>query len=194
MKPTSVIFLIVSVVLIAAGSITAGLAKDLAEKEDVAFLNKAGEDIVFTYDYSKDGISTINLDLKEADVNIIGESEESYIELINFSWGSYEFSSARPTLNVINNWDGLSLSGIASFVSNMDGLCGVVNYLNSVNSQKVVNVYLSPESEIAAVSCDLDKGTVRMEKCNMTIDYSINIEDGEKYINGTLIGAGKAAN
>jgi hypothetical protein len=33
-----------------------------------------------------------------------------------------------------------------------------------------------------------------MEKCNMTRDYSINIEDGEKYINGTLIGSGKTEN
>ncbi len=189
MKPTSIIFLIVSVVLIAAGVITAGLAKDLAETEGVALSQKADEDMVFVYDYSKDGISTIKLDLKEAEVNIIGEAETSYIELINFPRGSYEFSSSRPSLNIINNWDGFSLSGVASFVSDINGLSGVIDYFNAVGSQKIVNIYLSPESEVDAVACNLAKGVVCMEKCNMSRDYIINIEDGEHYINGDLIGA-----
>lgn len=193
MKPASVIFLIVSAVLIVAGIVTCHFAADLNTVDGTPIIHPAGEDLVFTYDFGKDQINTVKMVLKEAEVNIIGESENSYIELINFPAGSYEFSSAHPTLSVINDWDGPSLSGIASFVSEINGLCGLVNYLNLQGSEKVVNLYIAPESTVDGVTCDLSEGTVRMEKCNMSRDYNIKIEDGEHYINGTLMGSGKTA-
>ena len=191
MKPTSVIFLIVSAVLVVAGVVTCHFAADLNTVDGTPIIHPAGEDLIFNYDFSKDQINTVKMVLKEAEVNIIGEAETSYIELINFSAGSYEFSSAHPTLSVINNWDGLSLSGIASFVSEINGLCGLVNYFNLQGSEKVVNLYIAPDSTVDGVTCELAEGTVRMEKCNMSRDYNIKVEDGERYINGTLIGSTK---
>ncbi len=187
MKPTSIIFLIVSVLLIIAGAVTCKFAEGFAKGDGTTLIHPEETDMVFTHDFSREQIKTIKLVLKDAEVNICKDAEETYIELINFPSGSYEFSSSHPTLTVVNDWEGFTLSGTASFVSNINGLCGLINYHNFADAKKVVNIHIAEDSSVKDISCKLDTGVLNLDNWhNMSINYDPDINNGEVYLNGVL--------
>ena len=96
MKPTSIIFLIVSVALALAGLVTMRIAEGIGVREGIQVVADTTDegDSVFTYDFSEDSIGKISVSVGTADINIIGGADKPYIELVNFADGLYEFSGA----------------------------------------------------------------------------------------------------
>ena len=75
MKPTSIIFLIISVLLVIGGFTTMGVAKKLAAEEGVelvAEISEGNEDYVFQYEYAQDNVGKIAVSVKNAKVNVYG--------------------------------------------------------------------------------------------------------------------------
>lgn len=178
MKPVSIIFLIVSALLIVVGLITAGVAGGIARAEGFSLVQAKGEDSAFRYEYADDNIGKISLGIKNAEVNIIGGADKGCIELINFPEGMYEFSAANRTITVRNNSELFSVSGIASFVGSFRGLGGIVNYFNLAGTDRVVNIYISAETPITVVDCTLSEGDVNIENCDILADYNVSVDEG----------------
>ena len=71
MKPTSVIFLIFSIILIASGVGVLFLAQSMADNENIALFSQSVDDddnLIDTYDYTDDSIGHITLNLRDADI------------------------------------------------------------------------------------------------------------------------------
>ena len=182
MKPTSIIFLIISLVLIILGVTVTGVAKRLAAADDVQLVVNASDEennSVFTYQYNEDNIAKIALNLKNAKVNIIGGAETPYIELKNFSEGMYGFSATNRVITVNDNVDFTSLSGVASLASNFKGLRGFVNHFKLSKLEKTVNVYLCPEYPVNVIDCKVESGEVNIASCISFADYNVSIGDGK---------------
>ncbi|MCI8386846.1 MAG: DUF4097 domain-containing protein [Clostridiales bacterium] len=181
MKPTSIIFLIVAVILAIGGFTTMRIAESLAKQEGIELVvdtHDDDEDYVFKYEYDADSIGKIALNIKDAKVNVIGGADKPYIELVNFPEGMYEFSSANRILTVSNNSDLSSLSNIANMAMNFKGLRSLVNYRNINDRDKTVNIYLCDDYPVKIVECKLGNGNVQIEKNSTQTDYNIEIGKG----------------
>ena len=167
--------------LVVGGFTCMGIAEKMAAAEGIELVNKQTdeENHVFTYEYGDDSIGRITLNIKDAEVNIIGGASDSYIELINFADGMYEFSSANNILSISNNSNLSSLNGIASMAMNFKGLRSLVSYYNISGRDKIVNVYISDECPVKIVSCELDTGAVTIEDGSTQTDYNIMLGEGD---------------
>lgn len=182
MKPTSIIFLIVAAVLVITGFVTAGIAKQLAVSEGielVASVSDESENYIYTYQYDSDNIAKISVNVRNANVNIIGGSTKPYIEIINFSEGLYEFSSSNRILSINDSTDFTSLSGITSIATNFKGLRSFVNYFKLSGLEKTVNIYLSPDYPVNVVDCSVGAGEVNIKESLTSTDYNVDIAAGK---------------
>ena len=181
MKPTSIIFLIVSILLGLGGIVTMRVAESMAAKEGIEIISETAidsDDYIFTYEYGSDNIGKISLNIKDAKVNIIGGAAKPYIELINFAEGMYEFSSSNRIITVSNNSDLSSLSAIASMAMNFKGLRGLVNYYNISGREKTINVYLCSEYPVKIIDCKLESGEISVGSSKTLTDYNLELTNG----------------
>ncbi len=180
MKPTSIIFLIVSVLLIISGIITMGVANRLGAAEGIVLAETPGDsdEHTVTYEYENGSVLKITASVRDADVNIIGGAARSYVELINFFEGTYELTESNRVLTVRDSVDLTSPDGIASFAMNFKGLRGIVNQINSMGLKKTVNIYLSDVYPVNVVECSVGEGSVIITGNKSATDYIINIEKG----------------
>jgi hypothetical protein len=184
-KPASIIFLIVAVVLAIGGLTTMRIAEGIARKEGIEILNEISpetKDYRFVYEYEADSIGKISLNIKEAKINILTTTTKPYIELINFAEGTYEFASSNRIITINNNSDFSIISGIASKALNFKGLRSIVNYMNVNGLEKTINIYLSESYPVKIIDSKLEKGDVLIENSKTTTDYNIDIVSGGLYI------------
>ncbi len=181
MRPTSIIFLIVSVLLIIGGFATAGVAKQLAASEGISLTDEiSSEDgtYVYSYDYSRDSIGRITVNVRDAEINIIGGADKPRIELINFPEGMYEFSSSNRILMVNNNTDFSDPSNIANLAMNFKGLRSFVSYYNIGSLPKTVNIYIAESNPVKIIDAEIETGTVSLKNCSVSADYNISVGQG----------------
>jgi len=180
-KPTSIIFLVVSIILVITGFSVVGVAQGMANTEGIELVNTPDDDAgnyIYRYDYDSDSIGKITVNVKDAKINIIGGAAKPYVELVNFADGMYEFSSANRNLMISNNSDYTKMSGIASLVMNFKGLRSLINYYNISGLQKTVNIYLCADYPVKSVDCRLDSGDIEIRDCTTATDYIAEIGTG----------------
>lgn len=154
MKPTSVVFLVVAALLIIGGMITCSVARNIAEADGyLLFSDTEDGGTRRTEDFSDQPITKIEIAFSDAEVCIIGGAEKSYVEILNFRDGMYNFSTAGKTVKLDEITDmksmfdlsnGFSFSGIRYFLraKQPEGVRRVNIYLNGLaaESLKIVNV------------------------------------------------------
>ena len=98
MKPTSVIFIIVSVILACTGLLLCMSAENLAVEQGVALFNQQGDsenNYTESFDIDEEYLKKIVVSLNDVSVNVYGGAEKSHIDLINFNNGSYDLTSSK---------------------------------------------------------------------------------------------------
>ena len=181
MRPTSVIFLIFSVILIASGVGVLFLAQGMAESDDIALFAQSldeNDNLVEIYDFTDQSIDRISLTLSGASVNVYGNSEKSYIELINFPKSTYNLSVSSKTINIDNTISLLSLVRIKENGLNFSGFRHYLHTGDYSDKPKTVNIYIKPEEEIKVYNFALSKGDVIISNIKNSADYSITTGSG----------------
>lgn len=181
MKPTSIIFLIVSLVVVLLGFATVGVANGLAASQDVELGMPAAEDGNYYAEpeFDPETVGKISVALGEATVNVIGGAEKSYIELINFTEGMYASSSSNRVFTLNDSTELSSFSSIISMVSGFKGLRTFVDYFGMRNLERTVNIYLCDDYPVNAIEISLEKGIVNIKNNRTLTDYYVDIESGE---------------
>ena len=183
MKPTSMIFLVLSLILIFGGFMTCNVAKSMAASQGIPIYDTTFDsngDAVYTYDISDTALNKLILNFSGVDVNIIGNAERSYIELKNFDVNSY-----RVTLSGGN----VTVDGTVGFLSSLlDMSAGGIQFkglryflLDKPDPErpKSVTVYLTSLSELKTLSVSLEKGTVAFENIQNSLDYSVSLNNAD---------------
>ena len=181
MKPVSIIFLVVALLFGIGGYACMRVGQSMAAKEGVDLLAGTAvgdEDYIYTYEYDDDTIGKISVNVKEADINIIGGASKPYVELINFAEGMYEFTSSNRILTVSNNSDFSEISDIASLVFNFKGLRSLVNYNNIRGRDKTVNIYVTDDCPVKIFECKVERGNVSISSNSSQSDYNVTIGEG----------------
>ena len=182
MKPSTVIYIAISVLIMLIGMFicSAATASAEASNTDIYYSkeNEAG-DMVFTYDFTENNIRKLSIETLDADINIYKVQGNSYIELINFADGTYTFSYTNRIVSLTNN---TNLSNLLQFGTNnfyFDGLRHYLRGISDPNKSKTVNVYVGSDSAIQSVVLSAASGDISLASMTNTCDYSITVSDGK---------------
>ena len=184
MKPTSLIFLALSLILLVGGFMVCGVAKSMAKNQGIRIydqeINKDG-DSVYTYNIADDTVTKLALKFSGIDVHIRGSESESYIELKNFDANSYSTTLTGSTVTV----DGTV--GFMSSLIDMSGggirFKGLRYFLMekpSGDQQKSITVCISRNSGLKSLNVTSEKGDVYLSDIAGGIEYSISTTDSAK--------------
>ena len=173
MRPASLIFLVLAVILAISGVITCSVAKSMAAKEGVELFYQTIDtenNSTYTYDMSADTVNKIVLNISDADINIIGNAKSNYIELINFNINTYGFTVSN---NVLTVDDTLSLMSIFNFTEGGIEFKGLRHYLNTnafASKPKTVNIYLTEASMVKMMNITLASGDLNISDITFNTD------------------------
>ena len=173
MKPTSIVFLVIAALLIVGGIITCSIAKDIAETDGYALFHDTENGGSYVrHDFKSADVSKIELVVTDAEINIKGGTEESYIEFFNFRDGLYTFSTSGKVISL----DELpNLKSILSFNSgfSFSGMRYILRAGTTNLGPKVVNIYIGPESSLKVISVTADNCTLNADKISTQFDLNI---------------------
>ena len=181
MKLTSVIFLIISVILLFTGVFLCNYAREMAPNEaaiDGYIVNENGDTVVEYY-FEEDGISTVNVDLADCDVQIVKGGKTSYVVMKNFLTTQYICSVSGKILNVSNN---ISLSDYINFDGTGVKFGGVwqtlrAKFVDKGNTDRLVYVYIGEDETIKQINVTSNGGVVRLVGFNDGQNVSLTLNN-----------------
>lgn len=181
MKPTSIIFLVFAIVIFISGMITCTVAKGMAKSSGVVLFEQTKDEngnTVIKKDIPEDKtVTKVLLNLSDADVNVYGGAEKSYIELINFDVNSYGMNVSNNTMSITDSFDITSLF-TSSGGTQFKGLRYYVSGYGKSEGGRVVNIYISDNSDMTGVSVNLSSGNVYIGNMYSDFDYAVSIKKG----------------
>lgn len=186
MKPTSIIFLILSIILIAFGIGLCFVAENMSAAQDIELYSTSVDsdgNNVERYELENADISRISLILKNSNVNIISTSEESYIELVNYSKNTYEFSMNLKTVAIDDTVNLMSILNFAEGGFKFEGLRYFFTPDMYKDRQKAINIYIKEENSLKVIDITLGEGNLLIDSITTRIDYTLNIEQGNVEFN-----------
>jgi hypothetical protein len=176
-KPTSVIFLILSVILIAGGAVTCIAAQKMAVANGIELFSQETDENsngIETHEFSETNTNKITLNLKDVNVNIIGNSEKSYMKLTNFSKNTFEYLISNKNLTVDDSINLFSLFQITTGGIGFNGLRHYILYDRFKDKQKTVDVYISKDDSIKQFDITVDSGIITISGITNQADYILN--------------------
>lgn len=193
MKPTSIIFLIVTVMLACGGILLCISAENLATEQGVALFRQeqdGNNNYIESYnDIDTETLRKLTVSLKDADINVIGGAETSRIELVNFGDNSYNITMGTTQLT-ISSIDGISgLIDLDSFKINFDGFRNYPNYLKFRNKEKTVNIYLSDNAPLIFLELKTELGNIAISDIGIDCDYRLSCGEGSISLAGITTGS-----
>lgn len=181
MKKTSIVFLCIAVLLIICGIVVKNKGLEKAEAKNLELFRQElrdNGDFVETVKISTEDTNKININLKNADINVIGGCESSYVEIINFNALEYASYSNNRSFNIENDLIS-SLTGRAEGGSiKFNGVRDFVRF-DKHNQEKMINVYLAADSAVKIFNITLDEGNVSFEGITPVCDYTIILNNGD---------------
>ncbi len=184
MKPSSIIFLIISALIIAAGCILCTVGSNMAAEQDVALFETdiavIDGDIITSDTFDASAINKIKMNLDEVHVYVsASETGESYLELRNFQVGGYDYSIQNKMLLIDNETSLFSLMRIAEGNFSFDGLRHYLTYKAGANTEKSLYIYLAEDAALNAFDINVKRGSVTVEDLAFTADYNISLRAGD---------------
>ena len=187
MRPASVIFLIISVLIIAAGLGLCFFAQNKAEKEGIELFEDVSEengDIVEIIDFAEEDleIGRISFDLSDCEVSV-SSGERSYVELVNFEEGRYIRSTTNQTLSIEDTISFRSILGFAEH-GEFKGIRQYLQYYSNsrdkIERDKKINVYINPQDNIKIYEINVKKGNVALGDLSArNADYKVVVGTGD---------------
>lgn len=176
MKPTSIVSLIISVLLIIVGLVTCFIAQNMAQDNgEYLFAEERNDDLIQTVDLTDSEISKIELIVGEAEINIYGRAEKSYIEFVNFRENYYALSATNRVLSFDEIPDVMSMLKFWENGFSFKGMRYILNFNNQPEDDKpkAINIYLEADREIKIFDINADVCTLHIENMTSPTDYNI---------------------
>lgn len=183
MKPTSVIFLIISAVLILSGVIVCCVAGVISDGQDVElycdYVDETGN-AVTEHEINGKNLTSININVDKAIVNVYGNSPKSYVKVENYPDKAYDLWLTAGKLN-IEDADVMSIFSSLRINESGFGFDGLRHYLalgKYKNKDRIINIYLSEQDVLSNVQIDIENGEVNMHGFNVTTTIDIEVDNG----------------
>ena len=186
MKPTSVIFLIVSILLACVGILLCITASSLATEQGIGLFSQIGDEddnYIATQSFAEDDLKKIVIKVSNVNVNIIGGAEESKIELVNFMNNSYNIQAGRSTLQISDNSGINGIVDLENFKINFGGFRDYLHYIfdyieGNEKKAQILNVYLTDEADLVNLNITVGNGDITITHMQTECDYKIVLANG----------------
>lgn len=182
MKPTSVIFLIVAILLACVGFLLCMTATSLATEQGIGLFSQVGDaddNYVHTETFSEEELKKIVVKVSDVKVNVIGGAEESRVELVNFMNSSYQVQAGRSTLQISDNAGISGIIDLENFKINFNGFRDYLHYIfDRTEREKSLNIYLTDSADLVNFNITSTTGDITISDLATDCDYKIVIENG----------------
>ncbi len=186
MKPTSVIFLIVAILLACVGFLLCITATSLATEQGIGIFSQVGDaddNYVHTEYFSEEDLRKIVIKVSDVNVNVIGGAEESKIELVNFLNNSYSIQAGRSTLQISDNSGITGIIDLENFKINFGGFRDYLHYLfdfiegNEAKAQ-ILNIYLTDSADLVNFNITVEDADITVSHIQAECDYKLILANG----------------
>ncbi|MBR4881587.1 MAG: DUF4097 family beta strand repeat protein [Clostridia bacterium] len=198
MKPTSIIFMILAAILIVVGVIICIVGGSMAGNDNPLLcdvVDAEGNEIT-TYSLSEYDLSDISIDIKNAEVNIIGQSTENYIEFKNINTVTYDFVINKHKLD-LSTVNPFNISSMVKFRENEGGFSGLRYYLYLGRyKEKVsqINIYVTPELALDSIKVSVKNGDITVKNMISDTEYDLTAVKGNVVCENTATAAALTVN
>ena len=182
MKPVSLIFLIIAVILTIVGLLMCSVASLQAKRQgvdlfDTKIVNGQSES---EYDFSEDVIGKIQIEVSDCDVNIICGADKNKVIMNNFSSAGYICEVENRAL-VIE--DTVNLFDITDIIENgkirFKGFRYYLRDRKITTGSKSLDVYISDKFDIKIIDVTVNNGDVNIAGYENNMDYTVKISKGK---------------
>lgn len=181
MKPTSIIFLVLSVILIATGYISMQMAVTLAENENIALysddLDEDGNRLGTVY-YNSLEHDKIEISVSDATV-YLRQGDEEKVVFKNYTEGSYTAIKSGVSYIISDNLSAIDMITSGKFNLTFKGLRHYWHDREILSRPKEVWVYTTDNTVLTAIDVKLGSGTVNIKDYEVAFDVMASVESGK---------------
>ncbi len=181
MKPASIIFLVIAVVITSVGFFLCRKAESRAEAEGVELFNSSTDEDgnrVSTLRYNTDTMQKISVTLNRGTVYVRRGAEQK-VETVNMMDGFYlkgistNMLQINDTLGVVDMFKegGLGLS--------FNGLRNIFRSFDLIRKEKAVYIYVPDGTALNGVSVTVKSGDIVLEDLSVDADLTLEAEAGD---------------
>lgn len=175
MKPTSIVFLVIALLLLIGGIVTCSIAKDIAVTDgyELFHTDEDGENR-FT-ESIPETLHKIDLVFTDAEIHIYGGADTEFVEFLNFRDGLYTVTATNSVLSFdeIPNVKSL-LSGSSNF--SFSGIRHFFTNATTSSGEKQINIYLKDQSSLKSISLSGKNCSLQIHKLKTKCDISVKAE------------------
>jgi len=181
MKPVSIIFLIISVILVIVGLLTCSIAMLQSKRQGVDLYDTTIENgkSEAEYDFSEDTIGKIQIEVGDCDVDIIFGADENKVKMNNFSSAGYICEVDNRAL-VIE--DTVNLFDITDIIENgkirFKGFRYFLRDRKLTAGNKSLTLYVSEKFDLKVIDIKVKNGNVNIAGYVNNTDYTVSINSG----------------
>jgi len=200
MRPTSVIFLIISVLVACLGiMLCLGAVSMAEEKGEELFASVKQEDgsyVITKYfglaegeepdaSSNKNDTKKIELVFENVDVTIKGGSDVNKIEFINFTDGMFSYKASVGGALTVEDLNGLlKMISFGKSGINFKGFRNLLFYHEYGKLERSVVVYLTDDSNVHNINCSVKNGSISVEGMTRPCDFTLSSEEGDVKLSG----------
>ena len=181
MKPTSVIFLIVAVLIICLGVLLCITGNSMATDMGVSIFAQTGDsenNFSTTETFESEELKKVVLNFTDVNVNVYGGAEEEKVELVNFTDGTYVYSLSKSTMQIYENSGITSFIDLDNFKIYFNGFRDYLHHYKYRDKQRSVNLYLKNEADIIKFEITTQSGNITVKDLALGCDYKITTATG----------------
>ncbi|MCQ2354110.1 MAG: DUF4097 domain-containing protein [Clostridia bacterium] len=189
MKPTSIIFIIVSVILACVGVLLCISANNMANEQGIGLFSQTGDadnNFFTTHEFDSSDLKKIVITAGDVDVNVYGGAAKDMIELVNFNAGTYDYTVSKSTLQLSDNQGIASLVDLDNFKINFNGFRDYLNYFKYRDKARTVNLYVTDAATVVNLIITSESGNITLNNLHLNkdtegkcyCDYKIKVGSG----------------
>lgn len=181
MKPTSVIFLILSIIMIFAGLICCKVATAKAADQGYQlFIQSEDEEgnLVTSYPMDAAEVGKLNLTITGADVNVISGADTARVELLNYSINSFTYGITSGEMTISDSVSLLTMFNLSGKGTQFKGLRHYKNLANLSKGKKTVNVYLTDSYPLENLELKVTGGDIFVTGVSSACAYKLTATTG----------------
>ena len=180
MKPTSIIYLILSVILIATGYVSMEMAETLAESEGVSLYSDVTDEDgnrVSTMYYNSTEYDRVEINLSDATVYLCVGDEEKVV-FKNYTEGSYTGMESGVSYIISDNKSAIDMITTGNFNLTFSGLRHYWHDRDILSRPKEVYVYTTENTQLNAIDIKIAQGKLTVENYKATFDVMATVTTG----------------
>ncbi len=184
MKPTSIIFLVLSIILIITGYVSCEIAEGMAQTEGVSLysdeVDEAGNR-VNTIHFNSNEYDRIEVNITKAKVYLCVGDEEKVV-LKNYTEGSFTGSASGVSYIITDNQSAIDMITSGNFNLSFSGIRHYWHDRDILSREKEVYIYTTEQTAVNAIDIVLGEGTLTIDKYKAPFDVMAQVDAGEVHI------------